>query len=250
MNNIEIKNMKNINLASQKYWDSGYENFNFIAMSKNYPTCKLLYKNFKPTINKNVFEIGVFPGRLIYHFGKLGYELNGNDQTLYLKNMQDWLTKEHFLIGEFKTEDILELKTNKKYDIVFSSGFIEHFDNFEEIIKIHTNLTNAGGHVFITVPNFSGSIQKFLHSKLDKENISRHNLLAMDVEKWKTVLINEGFDIIESGYFGGFDFWVDNEKRGLFKKIITKILTNITPLRFLPNCQLYSPEIVIIAKKK
>ncbi len=245
MNKIQ----KNINLASQEYWDSGYENFNFTPMPKNYPICKLLYKHFKPSTNKSVFEIGVFPGRFIYHFGKLGYELNRIDQTPYLKDMETWLKKENFSIGGFSVEDILSMNTEKKYDIVFSSGFIEHFENFEDIIKIHINLTKQGGHIFITAPNFAGTIQKFLHTNLDKENIERHNLLSMNVEKWKRILKNEGLEIIESGYFGGFDFWVDKEKRGIFKKIITKILTRITPLRFLPNTKSYSPEIIIVGKK-
>ena len=241
---------QNINLATQEYWDSGYKDFNFTPMQRNYPITELLYKHFTQTANKTIFEIGIFPGRFIYHFGKLGYEINGIDQTPYLKDMEDWFIKEKFSIGNLDNDDILKLSTDKKFDVVFSSGFIEHFENFEEIIKIHADLTKTGGHVFITAPNFSGNIQKFLHTNLDNENTERHNLLAMDVEKWKNVLTKSGFDIIEAGYFGGFDFWVDTEKRNILKKIITKIITKITPMRFLPNSQVYSPEIILIAKKK
>lgn len=252
-NNVTMGNdmeKENINLASQEYWDSGYKNFNFTPMPESYPISALLRKHFPQTMNKTIFEIGIFPGRFIYHFGKMGYQINGIDQTPYLKDMENWFNKEKFSIGKIETGDILTLNTDKKYDVVFSSGFIEHFENFGEIIKIHADLTKQGGYVFITAPNFSGAIQKFLHTKLDKQNTDRHNLLAMDVEKWKKVLVGEGFDIVEAGYFGGFDFWVDKEKRGLLKKILTKILTKVTPLRFMPNSRSYSPEIILIAKKK
>jgi len=86
-------------------------------------------------------------------------------------------------------------------------------------------------------------------TSVNKENIDRHNLSSMDVKKWENVLKNESFEIIQSGYFGGFDFWVDYEKRGIIKKIITKTLTHIPALRFLPNNRVYSPEIILVAKK-
>jgi SAM-dependent methyltransferase len=219
-------------------------------MPKGYPISQLLYKHFKKTTDKTVFEIGAFPGRFLYHFGKLGYTLHGIDQTPYLTDMEKWFNKENFSIGSFVGGDILKLGFEKTYDVVFSSGFFEHFENFEEIIRIHANLTKSGGHVFITAPNFSGNIQKYLHTRLDKENTDRHNLHAMDAEKWKKVLEQEGFEMVEAGYFGGFDFWVDREKRNIFKKIITKLITTLTPMRFLPNSRSYSPEIILIAKKK
>ncbi len=245
-----MNNTQNTNLASQAYWDSGYKDFHFTPMPKSYPISQLLYKHFKKTTDKTVFEIGAFPGRFLYHFGALGYQLNGIDQTPYLMDMERWFYKEDFTIGNFAGGDILKLDFNTTYDVVFSSGFIEHFENFEEIIRIHGKLTKSGGHVFITAPNFAGKVQKYLHTHLDKENTDRHNLLAMDVEKWKKVLVQDGFDIVEAGYVGGFDFWVDKEKRGIFKKILTKIITILTPIRWIPNSRSYSPEIVLIAKKK
>jgi SAM-dependent methyltransferase len=239
----------NTNLASKEYWDAGYEDFKFFSMPKNYPICKMIYKHFEPTDKKDIFEIGCFPGRFVYHFGKLGYEINGIDQTPFLQEMINWFKKENFKTGYFDGGDLLTMNTDKKYDVVFSSGFIEHFDRFEDIIKIHADLTKTGGYVYITAPNFAGSIQKFLHKHLDRESFDKHNLLAMDVKKWEKVLKEENFEIVESGYFGGFDFWISSKNKNVFKKIISKILTHIT-LRFLPNSRAYSPEILLIAKKK
>jgi len=123
---LSIKNMENINLASQEYWDSGYKDAVFSPMPKKYPICKVLYKNFKPTTEKTIFEIGCFPGRFLYHFGKLGYELNGIDQTEYLSSMINWFKKLNFKIGTIEKGDIFKLSNNKTYDIVFSSGFINN----------------------------------------------------------------------------------------------------------------------------
>jgi SAM-dependent methyltransferase len=241
--------MNNINLASQEYWDCGYSGVVFNEMPNKYPIVKKVYSFFKKTGSKNVFEIGCFPGRFLYHFGKIGYELNGIDQTKYLNEMVEWFKGNNFKVGKFVCGDIFNISYENKYDVVFSSGFLEHFINYEEVLKIHAGLVKDGGHIFITVPNFSGRIQKQLHSIFDLENLNRHYLPSMDILKWKEVLKNEGFEIKDSGYIGGFDFWVDNQERSIFKKIFIKIMLRFVPIRFLPNNKSYSPEMFLIAKK-
>lgn len=240
---------QNTNLASKEYWDNGYKDFNFFHMPENYPICKMIYKHFPKTTDKTLFEIGCFPGRFIWHFGKLGYELNGLDQTPFLKEMEDWFKKEGLKTGSFYNEDLFKMNTDKKYDVVFSSGFIEHFENFSEIIKMHINFVKKDGLIYITAPNFAGSIQRFLHKTFDRDSFDRHNLSAMNLKEWEKILINENCEIVESGYYDGFYFWISSDNKNIFKKILGKILTKIQ-LRFLPNSRLYSPEIILIAKKK
>jgi len=242
--------MEKDKLTTNEYWDTGYKNLIFSPMPKKYPIVKKIYKHFPITSFSTILEIGCFPGRFLYHFGKLGYELNGIDQTKYLKDMVDWFKINKFKIGIFEKEDIYKIEKNKKYDIVFSSGFIEHFTNFEEIIKIHINLVNKNGYIFITTPNFSGLIQNKLHKWLDNDNLEKHCVPSMNPESWKRILVEENFDIIDYGYIGGFDFWVGDQKRNHFKKIIIKILRLISKFNIYPNNKMYSPEIFIIAKKK
>ena len=178
------------NLAAINYWESGYEKYNFSPMPLDYPTVKLIYKYLNtPTGEhpKTIFEIGVYPGRFIYHFGKLGYELNGIDQTQYLPALVEWLKFNNFKTGSFDQADALTLNKEKQYDVVFSAGFIEHFECFEEIIDLHAKLVKPGGHVYITAPNFGGSVQLKLHSLLDRENLKRHFIPSMDVKKWENI---------------------------------------------------------------
>ncbi len=242
--------MEGKKLTTKEYWDEGYKNYSFLEMSLNYPIVKKLYKHFPKSNGESVFEIGCFPGRFLYHFGKLGYYLNGLDQTEYLLEMIEWFKKNNFKIGLFQKEDLFKIKKDDKYDVVFSSGFIEHFSNFEEIIQIHADLVKENGRLFITTPNFSGIIQKKLHLWLDKKNLNKHNTKSMNPEIWKDILIKKGFDIIEYGYTGGFNFWVGNEERNIFKIVIIKILRILSKINVYPNHRSYSPEIFIIAQKK
>ncbi len=239
------------NLTDKKFWDDGYKNqLSFFPENIEYPITKKIYEVFDNNffINKSVFEIGCFPGRFLYHFGKLGFILNGIDQTLYLDSMVSWFKQNNFKLGEFIKDDLFNLKLENKYELVFSSGFIEHFKNFDEVINIHTKLVSKDGYIFITTLNFAGFIQKYLHIFLDsKENFYAHNLKSMDYKKWKNILEKDNFEIIDGGYMGGFDFWIAN--KNIFARIITKLIRIIFCWRFLPNTRAYSPEIFIIAKK-
>lgn len=247
----------NDNLAAASYWDDGYDTFQLSPMPENYPTVQLLYQYFdsdtKNTTAKSVFEIGVYPGRFMYHFGKLNYMLNGIDQTRHLPRLKQWLEKNNFATGFFEQGDINAFACQEKFDVVFSAGFIEHFTDFEKMVSLHGSFVKQGGHVFITAPNFGGTVQYRLHKWLDAENLARHYVPSMDVSKWVKVLERDGFEIVFSGYIGGFDFWVDNQKRNLAQKALLKLVKWLLPIAKkmnLPNRRAYSPECVVIAKKK
>ena len=236
-------------LTSKDYWDSANEGFAFVPMPASYVLVKLIYRSFESTDVKSVLEIGCFPGRFLYHFGVLGYELNGIDYTQNLSAMERWLRRNRFRVGCFVQKDICEVGYRQQYDVVFSSGFVEHFTNFEQIIRIHTMLVKPGGCVVITAPNFAGTIQRRLHQVLDRENLSRHHLPSMDVDKWRHVLTAEGFTIVRGGYYGGFDFWVDKQERNVVSRLAVRLIRCLTPIRCLPNTRAYSPEILIIGRK-
>jgi 2-polyprenyl-3-methyl-5-hydroxy-6-metoxy-1,4-benzoquinol methylase len=246
----------NENLADSSYWDEGYEQLAFSPMPLDYPTVALLYEHLnlvKPGETKSVFEIGVYPGRFMYHFGKLGYELHGIDQTKYLPALVKWLKDQQFKVGQFEQLDVMKVPESKQYDVVFSAGFIEHFVQFKDMISLHAKLVKPGGYVYITAPNFGGKLQYFLHSTLDKQNLDRHYVPSMNVAIWAEVLQQHGFSIVQSGYIGGIDFWVDKEKRSAGKKLLlslAKKAIKIARKLQLPNRRSYSPECVIIAQKK
>lgn len=245
-----MNNIKDNKLTNFDFWNQGYStNTFFVPEKKEYPLVKKLYDFFnrEEFKDKNVFEIGVYPGRFIYHFGKLGFILNGIDQVPYLDKMVDWLRNENLKMGVFFVNDIFLFSSEKKYDVVFSSGFIEHFKNYEDVINIHADFVRDGGYLYMTTPNFSGIIQKFLHNILDKENLKAHYLPSMDPDKWEEILKKKNFSIVQKGYIGGFDFWVAN--RNIFVKSIARIIRLLFSWRFLPNSRHYSPEVFIIAKK-
>lgn len=242
------------NLADQSYWDSSYANHKFEMAPSVDPVRQWIEKNIPASQGKSCFEIGCFPGRYLSVFGKLGYELHGVDLTPRVtKDFPEWLKASGFKTGEFQQADIFKFSTEKKYDLVCSFGFIEHFPNWDEVLKIHAELVAPGGLLVVETPNFRGAIQKFIHTSLDKENYLRHYIPSMDPFKWKKVLEGMGFEISYCSYMGRFEYWTDVPPKGFFQKSISRVTSVIGNriLKRLPaDKKIYSPYIGIIAKKK
>lgn len=204
------------NLQAQDIWEMRYENFQFFVEDKNSPVSKFMLNNI-PAQAGTCFEIGCFPGRYMALLGQAGWELNGIDLTPNLPLLTKWFAENKWKTGTFTIAAIEDYKENRQYDLVYSSGFIEHFTNFREIIAMHTPFVKKGGKLIITVPNFTG-VQGILHRFFDINNYRLHYIKSMKVKPWKEVLVKNGFRIDVAGPLGTFDFWIDaNQKHGPFK---------------------------------
>jgi 2-polyprenyl-3-methyl-5-hydroxy-6-metoxy-1,4-benzoquinol methylase len=240
------------NKADSEYWKDGYNGLKYSIVSKNDPIRKLIEKHI-PSQNiyeQSCLEIGAYPGRYLAIFGNMGYILNGIDMYDKIEDsMKYWLSEKGYKIGLLKKSNFFDFEVKDKYDIVCSFGFIEHFLDWEFVIIKKYLLVKNNGYLIIFVPNFSGLIQKLLHFILDYKNYCRHNVKSMNPNKWITCFDKRNYKIIYKGYFGGFDFWVENQERNLFqKKLLGLILKIKSKLAYLPDCRLYSPYCGLIIK--
>ena len=156
-------------------------------------------------------------------------------------------------MGEFWGEDFEKFQTERKFDVVASFGFIEHFDNFEDIVLKHAAPVNSKGCLVLEVPNFYGALQNFLHRNFDKENYARHFIPAMNVELLAERIEQMGFEIVYQGYFGSADFWTEHQERGLFQKLLLTAIYSLRPVfkRMLPaDRRMYSPFAGIVARRR
>ena len=235
--------------VSQSYWDESYQEYQYGIASD--PVTTWLSKQM-PAEKGTAFEAGCYPGRYLAWIGRKGWIINGMDLTPRMEtDFREWLSNNDIKFNLIARGDVLEYMrtTNDRYDLVCSFGFVEHFENFDEVIRLHARIVKPSGTLIITVPHFRGAVQRFLHSWLDRQNLSRHHLPSMNPAKWEVSLKELGYTIDWKGYFGNFDFWADREKRNLFQKIVLKMVQVVTPLiRWLPNSRLYSPYCGIIAR--
>lgn len=242
-------------IVDQTYWDNSYKSYSFKPLPQGDPTRSLIDKYIPHADHfQNAFEPGCYPGRFLLEIGRKGFILNGCDVTPRVElDLRDWLVK----VGNCKVEKIVQenfdnLNDNKQYDLVCSFGFVEHFENYENIFIKQINMAKNGGIVLIQFPNFYGLVQRLLHYCLDRDNLSNHIISAMNIENYKHI-IPEDFEIVFWGYYGNFEFWNDdfNHANNRIQKYILNLIYKTKRWwSIIPNRKLWSPYGAIILKKK
>lgn len=242
-----------MDLITQKHWDNNYKGLTFKKARDN-DQLRIFLQKYIPKGKGKAFEVGCYPGTYLSVFGDLGYELNGIDLAPGTEtDLVTWLKKQNYRIGNIEKKDFNLLDQTVKFDIVSSFGFIEHFTDFEKEIAKHLQLVSDKGYLVLTTPNFRSKLNYFLHKTFNPHFLKHHNIEVMNPEKWKRIITENNYEIIYSGYFGYFNFWIENEQRNTFKRFLLKLFIFSLPLisRMLPkNTLLSSPYCGLIAKKK
>ncbi len=241
------------NLTNKSDWDKNWKNTDFYVIAKDDPIRIVIDKFIPRGEGKRCVEIGCFPGRILAVFGELGYELYGIDFADGVDTiLPEWLKKQGYNIGDFKKGDFLEMKLDERFDIVCSFGFIEHFNNWQEVLMRQAQMVNSGGRLIVTAPNFSGLLQGAFLRLIDDENYQKHFIPSINPEQWSKALIADGFAIEYVGYFGKFGYWINNKKLNCFQRAIVYIYEKVIKrilIKFNPGKQT-SLYCGVIARKK
>lgn len=198
-------------LTEKEYWDNRWDRIHLPAIIE--PTTKhpinkevlRLFKKFLPKEKLSAVEIGGAPGQFVAYLSKYhGYETS----IIEYSEIGCQKTKENFdLLGlniKIYNRDFFgDLSDIPRFDMVFSTGFIEHFNDLEDVFRRHVNLLQKGGILALGVPNFRGISQKVL-MQTAPDMLSRHNLEAMDIQNWSTLESKYGLIPLFKGYIGGF----------------------------------------------
>ncbi|MEN8128094.1 MAG: class I SAM-dependent methyltransferase, partial [Planctomycetota bacterium] len=150
-------------------------------------------------------EIGGAPGQWVAYLNKYyGYNVSVIEYTE--KGGQK--TRENLdLLGAnidiYQRDFFDDLSDLPRFDIVLSMGFVEHFQDLNDVFQRHINLLKKGGILVVGVPNFAGIAQKVLAHTAPKM-LSRHNLKAMNLKNWSGIENIYGLTALYKGYIGGF----------------------------------------------
>jgi SAM-dependent methyltransferase len=145
-----------------------------------------------------------------------------------------------------------------KYDLVFSMGLVEHFNEPFPILLKHAEILKPGGWLLITLPNFRyfHYISRFI---ADYDCLKKHNTLLMSVRRLKRYVEKLDIEVVYCDYYGDFDFWIESTKTDWLNRLskksilkiadITKKLFRYKPLRGTKSA-FFSPYIVVKGKKR
>lgn len=213
------------NLTTRQYWENYYKHDHankkhIIAVCSPYDTYwdTLISEDAK---GKSIIEIGGYPGRyLAYLANKYEVEptcLDFNTDEIQIKRIFDEMHVTNFHLME---KDFITYEPEKQYDYVFSLGFIEHFENYNEILDRHLKYLKPGGRLLVMVPN-KRYFRKIYGYLVDYKNLKAHNLKCMNVRTFKDFSDRNNLEIKRLEYYGGFPFAV-HQSLNLGQKLIYK----------------------------
>jgi SAM-dependent methyltransferase len=227
--------MNKINLTEKEFWNTYWESKRPVQICENYS----FHEIFRSIITQlpdssSAIEIGGFPGYFSIFLKK------------YLKmdvSLIDYHYNEVFFNNALAingltgkdvnviNDDLFLFSSEKKFNLVYSCGLIEHFTDMKKILLEHKKFVKPGGIIFIVVPNFlgiNGTIQKYF----DNKNFKAHNLNAMRINNIRELLQSIGLIEIESNYYSSSQVWVEElNKRGLFINLVIRFMNKV----FMPS---------------
>jgi SAM-dependent methyltransferase len=176
--------MQNENrMTTQTYWEA----FHTAKPRMRLPSTLLVStRNLQRLLRRyismgdKVLEIGFAPGKqLAYVANEYGAKVSGLD---YSKSGTDF-ARELFgalgIDGDLRCEDVFSTSfPPNSFDVVYSVGVIEHFDDPSNIVRRHAELLRPGGTAIILIPDYQGLYGR-IQRRLDPENLKIHNLSIM-----------------------------------------------------------------------
>lgn len=155
-------------------------------------------------------EIGGFPGVFCVEAQRRGL-----DSTLLDFYIDPPVVRELERVNELPSgaiqlieADFLSYRPSRRYDVVFSAGFIEHFENTREVLACHVELLADGGLLFVTVPNFRG-LNGLVQRCFDAANFRAHNTAAMRPELLQETAEALGLGSVRVLYHGRPQLWLE-----------------------------------------
>jgi len=237
----------NTELTNRSFWESYWESYQYEKIPKKVPFAYLMSKLKN---KKSFIEIGGFPGTYATYFYKSGCkDVWLLDFFIDKKIVNQVEEKNNVPLNTIKCieADFFKYNTCAKYEIVFSIGFIEHFENTSDAISRHVNLLADNGSMLLLIPNFRG-LNGFIQKIADKRNYEAHNLQSMIPSYLKSILHQLKLKNIAVKYSKKPIVWLEPGVGNRGGRLLIKGLSYMLKL-FPVRCRLLSPFIIIYAEK-
>jgi len=248
----------NNQLTDRAYWAHHFGDLTPFAFG---PTqfSKYLDKILPVDSSLDCIEIGAFPGT---HVGYLAKRFGYSPTALDFHDKIEFVRANFAFNGihncEIVNADFLNWQPHKTYDVVCSHGFVEHFENYRDVLAKHASLVSPGGWLIISVPHLEFLqlwIRQELYTKERLETIlGSHNREIMNLPRLKEVVFDQlGLAPVFAEYISEMSIWFPPEPGviQMDKKPIYDFLKTIeVKFRELGvSDRLISPEILVVGRK-
>jgi ubiquinone/menaquinone biosynthesis C-methylase UbiE len=157
------RNWKMRNESYYSHWIRGpVENQIQLAFRSHWTLFNEIMKD-EPNYNsgKRVLEVGCGRGSLSCYFSDAGYDCTLLDLSENVIEIAKQIFQKNELTATFKVGDALDLEfADNSFDIIFSVGLLEHFEEVEKVISEQIRVLDRGGIWFgYIVPKYTDNIQ-------------------------------------------------------------------------------------------
>lgn len=217
-------------------------------------------RNMPKRSDWSAIEIGACPGsRLLTAALSRGYQPVALDFLPEVHRLPTVFRKYGIEDLEIIEQDFLTMPEDRRFNVVMSFGFIEHFNDAEAVLRKHWALVEEGGYLLLTLPIF-GPLQMALRRLIlapEKlaDALQTHNTSIMDMRlfrKWAEKL--PGAVIEECGYEGQMGTWfystdsyVRKERRWI---LWAWKIASVVPRMLNLSCRLFSPTGVLTLRRQ
>jgi trans-aconitate methyltransferase len=154
---------------------------------------------------------------------------------------------------ELFKQDFFQWQPGRTFDIVYSIGFVEHFEDPHRVLRKHSDLLAPGGHLIVTMPHFA-HMQYLFHWLIDRDNLRKHNTRIMRLPILRKAVEGLPLRLDHLDYFETFGFWTERKTWNIYQKAVRwaiglfgKVAWKLLGFR-RPNF-LFSPHIVLVATR-
>lgn len=235
--------------AGKSFWESAWSNAKPMAYEGHVFQFSQLARKFIPDgAGKKAIELCVMPGNHPVYFHKeFGFHVTALDYVSDTSLLRDTFDKNNVTKYEILNCDLFSVDIQSNFDLVFSSGLVEHFDVPVAILDKHHPMLRPGGLLFIGIPN-----TRYLHwifmSMFCKGILDVHRTHLMSLPILRAYAQSRGMEALFCDYITTFrTFYPTPPWFAWRSRAVTKAL-RLAGLENIPN-RFASPFIFFIAKK-
>jgi SAM-dependent methyltransferase len=232
------------------HWRSKRENL-LVPISSDYLFSRTLARLLPRKAGLEFVEIGGFPGFFSVFFRKY-YQYN---VTLFDRYIDRKIIAELSAINGLSEDidvieaDLFEFETDKRFDVVMSSGFIEHFTDLRPVIEKHVRFLKQGGYLVVAMPNFLG-LNGLVQRMFDRANYRLHNPEAMRFDVVLPLMRAAGIEVLQADYEGQFGVWIEQTRsRSYALRRGLELLSGGMSLVWPFETRIFSPYCLIVGRK-
>jgi 2-polyprenyl-6-hydroxyphenyl methylase/3-demethylubiquinone-9 3-methyltransferase len=183
-------------LLERTYWDrhwaattaSRYADLRWLHGNYAYVVLDHLLRQVLPVdAGRSLIEMGSGPGRWLVYFHRVfGYRVTGCDDSPVSCGVARRALAAAGIDGTIREADFFTLSGS--YDVVFSAGVVEHFEQPDVPLAAFARLLKPGGFLVTSVPNLGG-LNGLYHRALKPETFRTHRRITLaELRRWHAAL--------------------------------------------------------------